>query len=256
MISTSRGIYKLIGLALGCSMMMATPSYAATISWTDWSNPVLAVGSTAGSADGTLDGGITVKFTGDVFTTTQVGAGTDTDYWSGFPLAYTSSVVGNAPPPSDVIALIGGGDRVLTQSLTLSGPSGWSVENPVMAILSLGQSLASNGVNVPVDYDFGSTSFTILSQGVGSFGASDSSLTGNATATTGTILKGLEGHGVIQFSGTFDSSNSTLTWTVPNPENWHGFTLGKVAVPEPASLILLGAGLAAIGIWRRKVAKV
>jgi hypothetical protein len=249
MISTRRRISILMGLALGCSVMIATPSYAATISWTDWSNPVLAVGSTAGSADGTLDGGITVKFTGDVFTTTQVGAGTDTDYWSGFPLAYTSSAVGNAPPPSDVIALIGGGDRVVTQTLTFSGPTGWSVVDPVMAILSLGQ------LSVPVNYDFGSTLFTRLNQGAGYF---DPSFAGTLTPLSGNVLTGNEGHGIIQLTGIFDYTNPTLTWTVPNPENWHGFTLGIAStnVPEPASLMLLGAGLAAIGIWRRKAGKI
>ena len=227
-----------MGLALGCSVMTATPSYAVPYSWTDWTI------ANATSAAGTVDG-VSVSFSGNLAPAAQTSGGIN--YWAVNSSIYTSAGVDNGPTPnSDIIRLTGGTDTV-SQTLTF----GTSVTDPVIAILSLGQSIASNGVNVPVEYIF-SAPFTILNQGIGFWGGSATALTGNLTPTTGTILTGLEGHGIIQFSGTFNS----ISWTMPLSENWHGFTVGKAtSVPEPASLMLLGAGLAAIGIWRRKAGR-
>ena len=118
-----------------------------------------------------------------------------------------------------------------------------------MAIVSLGQP------GLPTTYDFDSP-FTIVSQGTGYWG-------GNATALQqlpGDILRGNEGHGTIQFIGTF----STFSWVVPTPENWHGFTFGirtteaiepgpgPSPVPEPASLALFSIGAGLVFARRRR----
>jgi hypothetical protein len=66
-----------------------------------------------------------------------------------------------------------------------------------------------------ITYAFNSP-FTIVSQGAGYWG------NGPLTQLPGNVLQGEEGHGTIQFLGTY----STFSWTVPNPETWHGFTFG------------------------------
>jgi hypothetical protein len=233
MISNRRRILILMGLALGCSMMMATPSYAVSIPWADW---------TSTNDTTTVDGfvaGVGVHFTGvlspDLITPAQTAGGTD--FWSvNRDTTYASSpIVDFGPPDSDIIRLTGG--TLITQTLTFDE----ALINPVMAILSLGREA------VLTTYDF-DQDFTILTNGAGFFGG------GGPLAlqeSAGFVLEGREGHGLIQFNGTF----SSITWTVPTGENWHGFTIGGTPVPEPASLMLLGAGLAAIGIWRRKAAR-
>ena len=147
--------------------------------------------------------------------------GTGTNYWNANGQApFLSGQVDNAPPDSDIISLVGGVNQ--TYRVTLSE----AIKDPIMAIVS---------------------------QDVGHWGGTDTSL-----SQSGNVLTGSEGHGTIQFIGTF----SVFSWTVPTPENWHGFTFGirtteaiepTVTISEPAALGVLGFGLAMLGFARRRV---
>lgn len=214
-------------LGIFCCMILACSniSHAAAM-WTDWT---AATNGQPGSASGTLattGGPVAVTYAGEVlFANTNGGD----NYWAApYNTPYLSAVVPNEPPTSDIVTLVGG--NAIVNTLTFSEP----LVNPVMGIVSLGTS----ATNVQYAFD---TPFHVLSFAPGYWGGP-----GTLTELPGNVLQGSEGHGVIQFEGTV----SSISWTVPTPETFHGFTIGLGVVPEPPSLCLLG--MAAAGFKCRR----
>ena len=219
--------YRIVVL---CALFLALSGRARAdpINWTDWTSAAVGAG---GSAQGVVTRNstlISVDYSGEVTPNSQTSGGIN--YW--LPSSpYMSPTIDNGPPCCDIITLVGG--STLTNTLTFSAP----LTNPVLAIASLGRA------SRPVRYLFNEP-FQVLSSGPGFWGG-PGTLTGS-----GNVLTGIEGHGAIQFQGTF----SSLSWNAPDAEFWHGFTLGvsdAAAVPEPMTLMLTGFGVA-VAAWRRR----
>lgn len=224
---------KKLHYAVGVSLLLGTASTAvsaAPVTWTDWTSTPAAASQVLGvlNVNGTP---VDVTFTGP-YAFAQLGAGSDTNYWT-IPTTYESSVVDNAPPPTDLIALNTGGTKTITFSQ--------AVQDPLIAFTSW------NGNTV----DFG-TPIELLSSGPGFWGNGTVQVN---PAGTGFFGNG-EVHGVIRLPGSFTQITFTDT-----SENWHGFTLGVVGladdggggtVPEPGVLALVGLGLLGSVFARRR----
>ena len=187
---------------------MASSVAGSTYYYVDWQSANPGAGTASGVI--TLPGGHTVGVqfrvlnpngTHGSFYFGQTNGGTN--FWSP-STPYVSSYVLNPPPSSDIIALTGG--TTSSYVITFSEP----VQDPVMDILSLG-----SGGDVAV-YDF-DRSFEIISQGVGFWGGGPDRL----EIRPGEQLWGREGHGALRFVGSFP----TFSWSAPDGEVWHGFTL-------------------------------
>ena len=188
-----------------CACAIGRAAIAAPVAWTDWT---VSQFGTNGSASGTLKlagGDVQVSFTGPVFDGQTCGG---TNYWN-YPATYMSTLVSNVPTGTDIIQT----HKATTTPnvIQFSQP----LTNPVMAIVSLGRDNFMGPIQVQYDFD---QPFDIISQGTGAFG------NGPLTELPGDVLEGFEGHGVIQFQGTF----SQITFSVDVDEQWHGFTVGVV----------------------------
>lgn len=212
----------------------ALPGSAAQVYYASWTAADSStVSGTITLADSSTIG---VSYSGDVAFAQINDIGTN--YWN--PEApYLSAGVSNSPIASPDIIAISAGD--VTNTVTFDAP----VLNPIFDIVSL------NGATEVFD-----SSFNVLSYGCGYWGCG--TLTANPGPTAGTfeLMPTGEGHGAIQFDGSY----SSISFYHSAPEYWTGFTVGvegagTSATPEPASFALIGLGLGAVTIARKKLRK-
>ncbi|SCY31846.1 PEP-CTERM protein-sorting domain-containing protein [Nitrosospira sp. Nl5] len=190
-----------------------------TVSWALWSGP----NATFTQNSDTID----LTYTGQ-----WNSIDTNASYFNTVPASFTSPEVTNTPGANGAIHMVGGTSEVNT--LHFSQP----VVDPVIAVYSVGRTSA------PVTFNFlDDPTFVIASQGAGYWG-------GGTLTQSGNSVTGLEGNGLLQFTGSY----TDISFTTPDSESFYGFTVGAMAtvVPEPETYAMLLAGLGLMGFLTRR----
>ena len=203
-------------------------AHAATVVWTTWDGATADTRDPNGSIEGQA-GAVGVSYDGEILQFLD-----DYPSW-GPPGTFNGGDVDNAPPVSGgIIRMVGGGgDLANVNTITFSQ----AVLNPVFAIWSLGQ------LNRQASFVF-DRPFSIQA------GGPSNEYSGTSIIGVGNTVFGIEGNGVIRFTGPVTS----ISWTNPQEEDWYGFTVGygSVVVPEPGTWALMIVGFGAAGAVLRR----
>jgi hypothetical protein len=182
--------------------------------WTIWDETTAVLSNTAGSASGVL-GGVNVTYSGE-----NQGVNQYSSHWSP-ATTWEGGAVTNAPPGDSGIRLFGGYGA--TDTVTFSS----AVLNPVLAIVSLGQP----GLQASFDFT-GDGPFALFG------GGPSIAWNGVPLTSSGSVVYGKEGNGLVQFYGSYTS----ITWTNPTYENYYAVTVGTVPEISTWAMMLLGFG--------------
>lgn len=210
---------KIRSLAVGLALStVACIAQASVVTWTDWSNTAagtLTFGS--GTVNVSLAGNPWDLVDGDFYYNNGATGGT----------SVSGTYAGLAP--SDLIRVYSAGQYTISFDK--------EVVDPYIALVSVGQP------GYAVTYSFDSA-FSVVSAGSNYWGYSGYSTSGNN-------FTGYEYNGILKFTGSY----SSLSFTIQNPENWHGFNVGAAdvaPVPEPEMYLSLLMGLGLLGVVARR----